>query len=75
MSGTVRVYVNGRGVDAPGGGTALDAVRIADAGEATAIEEGRRALTDSRGLPVESSAGVFAGAILRTVSRRERPAE
>jgi hypothetical protein len=72
MTDLVRVYVNGRGVDAPSTGTALDAVRIADANQAAAIERGERALTDSRGLPVEALSSVFAGAILRTVSNRNR---
>ena len=69
---TVRVYVNGRGVDAPAGGTALDAVRIADPIAAEEIEDGRRALTDSRGLPAPPDAPIYQGAIFRLVSTRGR---
>lgn len=70
----VRVYVNGRGVDAPAGGTALDAVRVADPAAATALADGSRALTDSRGLPVPNDAPVYDGAIFRLVSNRQREA-
>lgn len=73
MSGTARVYVNGRGVDAPRGSSALDAVRLVDAAEADAIAAGHRALADSRGLPLDATSEVFGGAIYRTVSSRQRP--
>ena len=71
---TVRVYVNGRGVDIPAGGTALDAVRALDAAGAIELVAGRRVLTDSRGLPADPSAPVHGGAIFRLVSARARPA-
>lgn len=70
----MRVFVNGRGVDAPQDGTALDAVRIADSKEAEEIAAGRRGLTDSRGLPTPADAPLHAGAIFRVVSARERTA-
>lgn len=70
---TVRVYVNGRGVDVPAEATALDAVRLLDPAAADALLAGARALTDSRGLPAEPSAGVHGGAIFRLVSARARP--
>ncbi|MCC6931340.1 MAG: hypothetical protein IT359_20295 [Gemmatimonadaceae bacterium] len=72
MSATVRVYVNGRGVDAPANGTPVDAVRLVDAALAEAIVAGERLVTDSRGLPLESNAPVFAGAIFRVVANRQR---
>ena len=72
---TVRVYVNGRSVDAPAGGTALDAVRTADALAADDIVAGRRALTDSRGLPALPDSPVYDGAIFRVVAVRDRGAE
>lgn len=72
---TVRVYVNGRGVDAPAGGTALDAVRAADPGAADEIAAGRRALTDSRGLPTAPETAIHDGAIFRIVAVRDRGAE
>lgn len=67
---TVRVYINGRGVDAPSAATALDAVRLYDVEEAEGIAANRRGLVDSRGLPVAPNANVFGGAILRIVSAR-----
>lgn len=68
---TVRVYVNGRGVDVPAASTALEAVRLADSAAADALVAGARALTDSRGLPAASDAPVHGGAIFRVVSARE----
>ena len=66
----IRVYVNGRGVDAPEGCTALDAVRVADPALAERIAAGEKALTDSRGLPVSPQMPVQLGAIFRVVSQR-----
>jgi hypothetical protein len=71
---TVRVYVNGRGVDADAGGTVLDAVRAVDPALAADVASGRRALTDSRGLPVGAEAGLYHGAIYRVVGGRAREA-
>ncbi|MCU0619145.1 MAG: hypothetical protein MUF40_04475 [Gemmatimonadaceae bacterium] len=65
-----RAFVNGRGVDVPAGGSALDAVRLADAAEATEIEGGRRAIADSRGLPIDPATAAYGGAIYRTISAR-----
>lgn len=72
---TVRVYVNGRGVDAPATGSALDAIRLADASLADEVSSGTRSLTDSRGLPVPNDAPVHGGAIFRVVRARDRAAE
>lgn len=74
MSATVRVYVNGRGVDAPAGGSPVDAVRVADPALADAIVAGERLVTDSRGLPVEAGAPLYHGAIFRVVANRPRAA-
>lgn len=74
MTDTVRVYVNGRGMDAAAGSSVLDVVRQADRQEGDAIAAGRRAVADSRGLGVDAASVVFAGAIYRTVSNRQRPA-
>jgi hypothetical protein len=74
MTDTVRVYVNGRGVDVPAEASVLDAVRLADAGEADRVSSGDRALTDSRGLPLDPASGVSGGTIVRTVSGRRRGA-
>lgn len=70
----IRAYVNGRGVDVDAGATALDAVRASDPATADAVISGDRALTDSRGLPIEPSAVLSGGSILRVVSGRRRPA-
>lgn len=74
MSDVIRAYVNGRGVDVPAGASALDAVRVADAQAADQVEAGDRALTDSRGLPLEPSALLAGGSIIRIVSGRRRGA-
>ena len=72
MSATVRVYVNGRGVDAPSEGSALDAVRLLDGEAADDVLSGERIITDSRGLPVTGDSAVFGGAIFRIISNRSR---
>lgn len=69
----IRVFVNGVAVDVPAGATALDAVRAADAGEAgeaAEVVDGRRSITDSRGLPADPASAAYAGAIYRTVRAR-----
>ena len=67
---TMRVFVNERGVDVPRGASALDALRVLDASEASRVEAGERALVDSRGLPTASDVPAFAGAIYRTITAR-----
>ena len=74
MSDVIRAYVNGRGVDVPAGASAIDAVRIWDAVAADQVVAGERALTDSRGLPLEPSAVLTGGSIVRLVSGRRRGA-
>ena len=74
MSEIIRAYVNGRGVDVPAGATAIDAVRAHDEQAAEQVEAGDRALTDSRGLPLEPSAALSTGSIIRIVSGRRRGA-
>jgi hypothetical protein len=72
MTDAIRAYVNGRGIDVPAGATALEAVRAADPAVAEAVLSGVRALTDSRGLPIDPSEVLVAGSILRVVSVRRR---
>jgi hypothetical protein len=72
MSESIRVYVNARGLDVPAGSLALDAVRAFDPATADLVAARDRALTDSRGLPVEPDAQLYMGAILRIVSGRRR---
>lgn len=74
MSDSIRAYVNGRGVDVPAGANALDAVRAFDPAVAEQVASGDRALTDSRGLPMESSVVLSGGSIIRIVSGRRRSA-
>ena len=74
MCDVIRAYVNGRGVDVPAGASAIDAVRAWDVAAADQVVAGDRALTDSRGLPLEPSAILTAGSIIRLVSGRRRGA-
>lgn len=68
--GSVRVFVDGRGADAPKGGTALDAIRAADAALADAIARGERRITDSRGLDLPPDAPTHGGAVYRVLPVR-----
>jgi hypothetical protein len=72
MTDTVRVFVNGRGLDAPAGGTALDAVGLHAAADAEGVRTGALLVTDSRGLPVPADTSLFNGAVLRLIPNRER---
>ena len=74
MTGTVRVFVNGVGLDAPAGGTALSAVEAHSVSDATAVREGTLLVTDSRGLPVPADSPLFNGALFRLVPNRDRDA-
>lgn len=67
---TVRVYFNGRGVDAPVDASALDALALFDMTLADAVRGGTRTLADSRGLSVDVGSAVYGGAIFRVVSAR-----
>jgi hypothetical protein len=66
--------VNASGIDVPPGATALDAVRAWDASAAADVEGGRRLITDSRGLPLDATATMSAGSIIRLVAKRDRGA-
>ncbi len=70
MTATVRVYINTHGVDVPESSTTLEAIESWNAAEATAIRNGERAITDSRGLPADPAAAVHNGAIFRVVRAR-----
>jgi hypothetical protein len=69
----IRVFVNERPAEVPRGATALDAVRALDAALAEGVAGGHRAITDSRGLPVEPATAAYAGAIYRVVAARRAP--
>jgi hypothetical protein len=72
MSDTVRVFVDGRGLDAPAGATALDAVAARSPADADAVRAGRVLITDSRGLAISPDTALFNGAVLRLIPNRER---
>ena len=74
MSETVRVFVNGQGLDAPAGSTALDAVSLRSAADASSVRAGELLVTDSRGIPVSADTPVFNGALFRLVPNRGRDA-
>ena len=67
---TIRVFVNAAPIDAPSGASALDCVRLWNASEADEVAQGKRAITDSRGLEVDAASPTSAGSIFRTVSKR-----
>jgi len=67
---TVRVYINTHGIDVPESSTALEAIEAWNAGEAGAIRNGERMITDSRGLPAHPESAVHNGAIFRVVRSR-----
>ncbi|HEY4306671.1 MAG TPA: hypothetical protein VGM82_19535 [Gemmatimonadaceae bacterium] len=66
----VRVFVNSSGVDVPAGSTALDAVRTFDEELARDVDQSKRLITDSRGLPIEPTTPMVAGYIMRLVLNR-----
>lgn len=71
---TLRVFIDARGVDVTPGATAIEALEACDQTLALDVREGRKILTDSRGLPVENESTLESGAIFRLVSRRDRSA-
>lgn len=75
MSDLLQVYVGGKRIEVPPGSTVLDAVRTASADDAAAVADGRRVVTDSRGLPTPATDRVFVGAIYRLASARQQDAE
>lgn len=74
MTDTVRVFVNGRGYDAPAGGTAVDAVAVHSSADADKVRSGTLLVTDSRGLPVSADSPLHNGALFRLIPNRERDA-
>lgn len=65
-----RVFVDGRGADAPVGATALEAVRAANAALADEVVAGTRRITDSRGLDLPPDAPSHGGAVYRVLRVR-----
>lgn len=70
MTEHVRIYVNGRGVDAPRESSVLEAIEVFDAAEAALIRHGEKLITDSRGLPTDPATRIYSGAIFRIVRAR-----
>jgi hypothetical protein len=70
MSRALRVFVNANPVEVAEGSTALDCVRLWKNEEGDAVAEGRRIITDSRGLPIDGATRAQAGSIYRTVTHR-----
>jgi hypothetical protein len=68
----MRVFVNGIGLDAPIGGTALDAVELHSSADAAAVRKGTLMVTDSRGLPIPAETPLFNGALFRLIPNRGR---
>lgn len=73
MTDSVRIYIDAKPVDASRGSTLIDALASSSPIAAQEVRDGKRMLTDSRGLPAAPESAVFAGAIYRVVSAR--PAE
>jgi hypothetical protein len=74
VTATVPVYVNARRVEVAERATVLEAVYAWSVDAAREVSCGRRAVTDSRGLPAMLDAPVYAGAILRVSTARARVA-
>lgn len=70
MTEPLRVFVNGAGVSVPVGSTVLVAIESADAAQAVEVRAGKRAVVDSRGLPVAGSTVLSGGFVMRIVSAK-----
>ena len=70
MTEPLRVFVNGAGVSVPAGSTVIEAIERADAAQAVEVRAGKRAVVDSRGLPVAGSTVLSGGFVMRIVSAR-----
>jgi hypothetical protein len=68
----LRAYVNERGVSVAAGSIALDAVHAFSPELAAQVASGAARLTDSRGLPLEATAPVHGGLIVRVLPLRAR---
>lgn len=67
----VRIFLNGKSVDAERDETVIAAIGRSDPDTARALRAGGRALSDSRGVVVPLDTVVHGGAIFRVVSGRE----
>jgi hypothetical protein len=71
---SVTLFIDGQRVEASAKATILDALRTVSERAAVDVSEGRRIVTDSRGLPIAADALVYGGAIFRTQPARQRSA-
>ena len=67
MSAPIRVYVNDRAVELPGGATVVDAAHAADPDLAGLLAQGTALATDGRGLPLDAGVALRPGAIVRII--------
>lgn len=70
MTEPLRVFVNGVGVSVPVGSAVIDAIAAADAAAAAEVRAGRRAVADSRGIPVAPETVLSGGFVMRIISAR-----
>jgi hypothetical protein len=75
LSETVRIYVNGQGVDVPASVSALEALTVWNPVVAATVRSGERLITDSRGIAAAHDGPVHNGAIFRIVRARQANAE
>lgn len=73
MSAPIRVYVNDRAVELPGGSTVVDAAHAADQDLAALLAQGAALATDGRGLPLGAGTVLRPGAIVRIIVSARRP--
>ncbi len=71
---TIPVFVNDRRLEVARGISALEAAVQTDPSLAEGLAEGRVYLTDGRGITVDPTAPLGAGAIVRVVRSARRPA-
>ena len=71
---TIPVFVNERRLEVGPGTTALEAAAQTDSTLVEALAEGRAYLTDGRGIRVDPTAALGAGAIIRVVRSARRVA-
>lgn len=72
MSGSLRVFLNGKALSVPPGSTVLDAVLSADRDAADGIRAGTRLVADSRGIAVAANTPLTGGFVMRLISARAR---
>ena len=72
MKDTIRVFVNAGALDLPSGADVAQAVRLFDPALERQIASGIAYVTDGRGIELDSTAPLTAGAILRVVVRARR---